>query len=48
MKRMARLMRDAGKIGTTDHEAILHQHADEMDGAASMCVDWAENLDQCR
>ena len=45
MRRMTAIMRDCGGFGNSERGKLLLQHAAEMQGAAEMCIDWADNLE---
>jgi hypothetical protein len=38
-------MRECGNASDQEQGKLLLQHANEMQGAADVCIDWAENLE---
>jgi len=45
MQRMTVIMRDSSGFSDSERAKLLRQHAAEMQGAAELCIEWAENLE---
>jgi hypothetical protein len=48
MQRMETIMRNSAGFGDSIHGKLLLQHAEEMQGASEICIDWIENLKMSR